>query len=74
LKTMRNPMLREEPRFEKAPVLPSNNREGILEWLQRSGKIVARQTTVASSEDEEEDIDDLFDDDDNEDAAVVEED
>ena len=71
--TMRNPMLREEPRFEKAPVLPSNNREGILEWLQRSGKIVARQSTIASSEDEEEDIDDLFDDDDD-DAAVVEED
>jgi hypothetical protein len=70
---MRNPMLREEPRFEKAPVLPPNNREGILDWLQRTGRIVARQTTVASSEDEEEDIDDLFDEDDD-DAAVVEED
>ena len=69
---MRNPMLREEPRYEKAPVLPSNNREGILEWLQRSGKIVARQSTAVLSEDEEEDIDDLFDDDDSDDAVVEE--
>jgi hypothetical protein len=60
---MRNPTLREEPRFEKAAVLPMTQREGILEWLQSKGRVVARQQVEAVNTDDEEEIEELFDED-----------
>ncbi len=61
---MRNPMLREEPRYEKAQVLPLTNQENILQWLQSKGRVVARQTIETPVvEEEEEEIEDLMDDD-----------
>jgi len=60
---MRNPTLREEPRFEKAAVLPMTQREGILEWLQSKGRVVARQQVEAVITDDEEEIEELFDED-----------
>jgi len=60
---MRNPTLREEPRYEKAAVLPMTQREGILEWLQSKGRVVARQQVEAIITDDEEEIEELFDED-----------
>lgn len=57
---MRNPTLREEPRHEKAAILPMTQREGILEWLQGKGRVVARQNIEVPLVDEEE-IEELFD-------------
>ncbi|WP_218081525.1 DUF3134 family protein [Anthocerotibacter panamensis] len=60
---MRNPTLREEPRYEKAAILPTTHRESILEWLQSKGRVVARQSVETSLLDDEEEIEELFDED-----------
>lgn len=71
---MRNPNFREEPRFEKAAVLPMTNRENILDWLQSKGRVVARQTIeVAPQLDEAEDEYNLMDEEDTEDIIDVDE-
>jgi Protein of unknown function (DUF3134) len=71
---MRNPNLREEPRFEKAAVLPLTEREGILEWLQSKGRVVARQNVEVPQLDEGEDEYGLLDEEDAEDVVDVDED
>ncbi|MBW4697264.1 MAG: DUF3134 domain-containing protein [Aphanocapsa lilacina HA4352-LM1] len=60
---MRHPQLREEPRHQKAAVLPSTQRESILEWLRRSGKLQSRNVVDEEALAEDEDFDDLVDDD-----------
>ncbi|WP_287128219.1 DUF3134 family protein [Candidatus Cyanaurora vandensis] len=69
---MRNPTLREEPRYEKAAILPMAQRESILEWLQSKGRVVARQNIEMPVLDEEE-IEELFDEE-TEDTVDVDED
>lgn len=59
---MRHPQLREEPRHQKASVLPSTQREGILDWLQRTGKLQSRTPVDEEGLGEDEDFDDLVDD------------
>ncbi len=61
---MRNPQLREEPRHQKAAVLPSTQRETILEWLKRNNKLQSRTPVDEESLTEDEDFDDLVDSDD----------
>lgn len=61
---MRHPQLREEPRHQKAVVLPSTQREGILDWLQRTGKLQSRPPAEEAALAEDEDFDELVDDDD----------
>jgi hypothetical protein len=61
---MRNPQLREEPRHQKAGVLPTTQRESILDWLQRNGKLLSRNTFDEESLNEDEDFEDLVDEDD----------
>ncbi|MBC7882751.1 MAG: DUF3134 family protein [Anaerolineae bacterium] len=61
---MRHPQLREEPRHQKAVVLPSTQREGILDWLQRTGKLQSRPPVEEAALAEDEDFDELVDDDD----------
>ncbi|NJM56207.1 MAG: DUF3134 family protein [Synechococcales cyanobacterium RU_4_20] len=73
-----NPSLRIEPRYQQAPVLPSAGEPSILEWLEKSGRLLAREDLGEPDKrlvDEEEEIsalmgvddgkyDDDFDDDD----------
>ena len=53
-----NPSLRVEPRYQQAPVLPSTGEPSILEWLERSGRLLAREEDAVSEKSpaEEEEI------------------
>jgi hypothetical protein len=42
---MNNPALKEFPRYEMAPVLPSTSDASILGWLERSERLIARENT-----------------------------
>lgn len=51
-----NPALKEYPRYEMAPVLPSTGDASILNWLESSNRLIARETSdpdYLSSSDEE---------------------
>ncbi|MGA1265066.1 MAG: DUF3134 domain-containing protein [Prochlorothrix sp.] len=37
-----NPALKEYPRYQPAPVLPSTGNASILDWLESSGRLLAR--------------------------------
>lgn len=41
-----NPSLRVEPRYQQAPVLPSAGEPSILEWLEKSGRLLPREDAV----------------------------
>ncbi len=43
---MDNPSLRAEPRYQQAPVLPSTGEPSILEWLEKSGRLISRDDDV----------------------------
>jgi hypothetical protein len=54
-----NPALRIEPRYQQAPVLPSAGEPSILEWLEKSGRLLAREDASEPDKrqaDEEEEI------------------
>lgn len=68
---MENPSLTSEPRYQQAPVLPSSGEPSILEWLENSGRLIARDSDDKALDAEEEEIaalmggeDNKFDDDD----------
>ncbi len=74
---MYNPSLREEPRHQPAGVIPLQQEPSILDWLQRTGRLLDRDSNEPGYLDEEEDISDLmsgdeggFDDDDDDDDGV----
>ncbi len=53
---MENPSLRGEPRYQQAPLLPSAGEPSILEWLEKSGRLIAREgedTKKLDAEEEE---------------------
>lgn len=53
--------LREEPREQLALVIRSKNESSLLEWLESSGRMIARETQeVSYSEEEEEEISELI--------------
>lgn len=57
---LKNP-LREEPRSQLALVIRSKNESSLLEWLQSSGRMIARETQeINYSEEEEEEISELI--------------
>lgn len=57
---LKNP-LREEPREQLALVIRSKNESSLLEWLESSGRMIARETQeVSYSEEEEEEISELI--------------
>lgn len=59
---MLNPSLREEPREQRAAVIPARNESSLLDWLYSSGRIIARDTQEPElREDEEEEISGLMD-------------
>ncbi|MEM7769542.1 MAG: DUF3134 domain-containing protein [Cyanobacteria bacterium P01_E01_bin.6] len=76
---MKNPSLRSYPRSQPAQVIPTPQGQGILEWLQSSGRMMPREEEVeAAFPQEEADLnalmsgDDGFDDDDDDDELEIE--
>lgn len=76
---MKNPSLREYPRSQPAQVIPTPQGQGILEWLEESGRMMPRDDDAESEFPEEEaDLnalmsgDDGFDDDDDDDDLDLE--
>lgn len=60
-----NPSLREEPRNQRATVLPQKRDSSILDWLESSGRLLARDSSDFDYLDEEEEINELMAGDDN---------
>ncbi|WP_324706267.1 DUF3134 domain-containing protein [Lyngbya sp. CCY1209] len=60
-----NPSLRETPVHEPADVIPSKQQESLLDWLKRTGRLIARDTLepVEGYRPEEEEISELIVDD-----------
>lgn len=73
---MHNPSLREEPREQRAAIVSSKQQSSILDWLERSGRLLARENIerdLINEDDEIEEINELmagddldYDDDDSE--------
>lgn len=53
---MLNSPLREEPRNQRATVIPLKPETSLLDWLQGSGRIIARDVHEPDFSDEEEEI------------------
>jgi hypothetical protein len=78
---MENPALRETPRNQPAAVIPLQRDASILDWLEGTGRLLARETQEFDyRESEEEEIneflasdDSSFDIDDDDDALELEE-
>jgi hypothetical protein len=72
-----NPSLREEPRNQPAAIIPMQRNASILDWLETSGRLLARQPADFDYVDDEEEINELmgsddasFDDDDDDDLDL----
>lgn len=70
-----NPALREQPREKPAAVIPPRSDSSILDWLESSGRLLARDTAESDYSEAEEEItalmgsdDSSFDLDDDDDA------
>ncbi|PPS42344.1 DUF3134 domain-containing protein [Chroococcidiopsis sp. TS-821] len=61
---MRNSALREEPRDQPAGVIPLKNESSLLDWLESSGRLIARDNQEPDYLDDEEEIAGLMDPDD----------
>ncbi|OKH25795.1 DUF3134 domain-containing protein [Chroogloeocystis siderophila] len=61
---MRNSALREEPRDQPAGVIPLKNESSLLDWLESSGRLIARDNQEPNYLDDEEEIAGLMDPDD----------
>ncbi len=62
-----NPSLREEPRDQRAAVIPVQQESSILDWLEKSGRLLAREVQeveVGATEDVD-DINQFISEDDN---------
>jgi hypothetical protein len=58
---MSNPSLREEPRSSRAAVIPSRHETSLLDWLESSGRLIARDNQEPDYLDEaDEEISDLM--------------
>jgi hypothetical protein len=57
---MLNSPLREEPRNQRAAVIPLKQEASLLDWLQSSGRIIARDVHEPDFTDEEEEITDFL--------------
>lgn len=53
---MLNSPLREAPRNQRATVIPLKQETSILDWLQASGRLIARDVHEPDFQDEEEEI------------------
>lgn len=55
-----NPSLREEPRNQRAAVIPLKQESSILDWLENTGRLLARDSNDFDYLDDEEEIADLM--------------
>lgn len=55
-----NPSLREEPRFQRVGVIPQRHDTSILDWLEQSGRLLARDSSDFDYADDEEEINELM--------------
>jgi hypothetical protein len=75
-----NPSLREAPRSKPAPILVGGSQTSILDWLEESGRLIAREAVLLDYRDDLEDLQEIvgedggFDDEDDDDDAVFEDD
>ena len=53
---MLNSPLREEPRNQRAAVIPLKQETSLLDWLQSSGRIIARDVHEPDFQEDEEEI------------------
>lgn len=53
---MLNSPLREEPRNQRAAVIPLKQESSLLDWLQSNGRLIARDVHEPDFSDEEEEI------------------
>lgn len=74
---MYNPALRQYPRSQAAPVIPPQQDASILDWLEGTGRLLARDVQELDYRDEEEEInalmaaeDNSFETDDDDDDAL----
>ena len=63
LPVVRNPSLTQKPRHEIADVIPLEYETSILEWLERSGRMIDRDSSAEDPVDPEEEIAELIDND-----------
>lgn len=64
---MENQSLREHPREQRAAVIPLKNESSLLDWLEASGRLIARDNQEPEFAEEEEEISGLIDVDDSSD-------
>jgi hypothetical protein len=57
---MLNSPLREEPRNQRAAVIPLKQESSLLDWLQSSGRLIARDVHEPDFLDDEEEIESLM--------------
>lgn len=55
-----NPSLHEEPRNQRASVLAARQSASILDWLEQSGRLLARDSSDFDYADDEEEINELM--------------
>lgn len=60
-----NPSLQEKSRQQPAPVIPMERNASILDWLEASGRLLARQSTDPEFKDDEAEINALMGNEDN---------
>ncbi|MGB0560793.1 MAG: DUF3134 domain-containing protein [Spirulinaceae cyanobacterium] len=53
---MKNPSLRQEPRYEPASVIPLKRGESLLEWLEHNNRLVHRVQLEEEDEESEEEL------------------
>ena len=57
---MYNPSLREESREQLAPVIPVQRETSVLEWLETTNRLLARDPSEDDTLDDEEEISELM--------------
>ncbi|MEH2120894.1 DUF3134 domain-containing protein [Nostoc sp.] len=57
---MLNSPLREDPRNQRADVIPLKQESSLLDWLQTNGRIITRDVHEPDFQDDEEGIDSLM--------------
>lgn len=58
--TFKNPALHEQPRSQPAPVIPQQRDASILDWLESTGRLLARDNGEMDYRDDEEEINELM--------------
>jgi len=56
---MTNPSLREEPRNQQSGVVSSRQEPSILDWLEQSGRLIAREGPDLSPLTEDEEVEEI---------------